>query len=391
MDLNQAKLVMLTTHLSAMECSERALCVLMQSGPGIGKSSIVKQMCRDLAKIIKQPIGLVIEMLATVESPDVRGFTTIVPSLIEGELPTTVFAIPPWYPVKHNTWVFTPDNKIYAPGEWPGEIPDVGVLFIDELGQADDAVQKPACELQLNGGVGTTVLPLNWRVVAATNRVSDRSGVMRPLMLAVNRRMLLNVTGEVGPWVKWNDSLPEDQRCHEIIVTFVQQHPTIVFRDAVPEGDEPYMTARTAVMTDRTLKALRGTEDREQNKLPMTDLAREAVAGLIGEGAAAQLFTHMRFFNEIPALSEIVEKPKSAKIPTGKDGQMVACYMLSRRVTEENASPIITYVSRMADEMQILAAGVFNGNPACQKILLGTPEYQELLQKHKDILRASES
>jgi hypothetical protein len=382
---------MLDTHLAAIQDGERAVGIVMESPPGIGKTANVFVYCHNLAVALNEPVALVQQMFATFTGPDVRGFMIPVKSQVPGELPQTVFSLPPWYPTHQNIWVVEPSGVWWKPGTWKGEMPDVGVLFLDEWGQADDEVKKPSAELIYNATVGTVELPPRWRVCAATNRTVDRSGVMREMMFIVNRRLLVKISGEVKPWIEWNDNLPEARRCHEMIVTFVQQHPSVVFRDTVPDGTDPYCTPRSLVMTDRVLKSMRSDDDKKAGRLPTTDLAREAAAGLIGEGAAAQFFVHMRFFNEIPMLADIETDPRNAILPKGKDGQMVCCYMLARQITEKNCSALVTYISRMNDEMQIMACGVFNSTAPAQKILLATKEYQALLFKHKNVLRASES
>jgi hypothetical protein len=390
-NLNDAKEILLKTHLAALESRERAVGVVLESGPGLGKTDVAGfEYPSDLCKILNKPVGMTREMLATITSADVRGFMLPIKSSVAGELPQTVFSLPPWYPTWNNVYTFVPTRdgvRIYDPGSWEDQLPDVGVLFLDELGQAEEEVKKPAAELILNGQVGTTKLPIGWRVVAATNRVGDRSGVMRELMFLVNRRLLLKISGEVKPWASW----AQDHEVHEMVITFAESHPTIAFRDSVPDGDQPFCTPRTLVMMDKTLKALRSQEDVNSNILPMSDLAREAASGLIGEGAAGQFYAHMRFFNVIPTLEEIEENPDAARLPSGKDGQMVCVYMLARRVTEENSSSVINYISRMGAEMQIAALNIFNSTPKAQKILLMTREYKSLIMRHKDVLRASET
>jgi hypothetical protein len=392
MNLQDAKEILLKTHLYAVECGERAIGTVLESPPGIGKTDVVGvEYARELCLALQKPVGVVGAMFASYESPDVRGFLIPMKSEVKGERPQSVFTLAPWFPTHQNTHVFVPGRggvvTYFKPGTYDGELPEIGFLFLDEWGQADEQVQKPAAELMYKGVVGETELPAGWRVVAATNRASDRSGVNRQLMFIVNRRLLLKITAEVKPWAEW----AQNNGIHEMIITFAESHPTVAFRDSVPDGDQPFCTPRTLVMMDKTLKALRSHEDVDNNILPMSDLAREAASGLIGEGAAGQFYAHMRFFGQMPTLEEIEEDPMEAKLPAGKDGQMVCVFMLARRVTEENSSSVINYILRMGQEMQLAALNVFNADPKAQKILLLTREYKSLIMRHKDVLRASET
>jgi hypothetical protein len=191
MDLQAAMQVMLRTHVASLGTKRRANAIALESPPGVGKSSVVQyDYCVELAREINEPVGLGIHMLATLQSVDVRGFmlpTKAVPK------PGTVFSTPPWYPVKLNTIVILPDGTIIPKGQWEHEVPRVGVCFLDEFGQAEDDTKKAAAELLLHGEVGDDRLPDGWRVIAASNRMSDRAGVLRSLTFITNRRMLLRI------------------------------------------------------------------------------------------------------------------------------------------------------------------------------------------------------
>lgn len=207
MNLNQAKQVMLRTHLAALQTGLRPNAVEMKSGPGVGKSSTVEQVCIELARAVGEPVGLVTEMLATVQSVDIRGFMLPAKSATGGL--DTVFSTPPWYPVRANTRVFAPEGQIWNKGVWNGELPRIGIVFLDEFMQAEQDTQKAAAELILNGEVGTTRLPIGWRVIAASNRMSDRAGVLRPLTFITNRRLELAIAADLPTWNDWANGLPE--------------------------------------------------------------------------------------------------------------------------------------------------------------------------------------
>src|SRR5690606_40622459 len=72
----------------------------------------------------------------------------------------------------HVTGVQTCALPISPPWAVQPNEPEVGLLFLDELGQASHDVQKPAAELLLHRQVGSYKLPPGWIVVAATNRES---------------------------------------------------------------------------------------------------------------------------------------------------------------------------------------------------------------------------
>jgi hypothetical protein len=407
MNLEQAKDILFATHLQALELGERAHGYVMQSGPGVGKTDSVFQLAERLANHLNEPVGVTVSMLAELTGPDVKGF--MMPLRNEsGGVPRTVFTCPPWYPGNENTFVVEPQKdgsvKWHGEGEWTEELPVVGLLFLDEWGQADEDVRKPAASLIHKGNVGNVHLPMTWRVVAAQNRPSDRSGVQRELMHIVNRRALLDIEADLGTWLNWADDQPAAKRPHHLTRAFARKEPGIVFRATLPDSTDPYCTARSLCAMDRDIRVLRTDEDAARDRLPMTDLSRELCASFIGKPSAAQFFTHLRFADELPDLDDILDNPGSAKVPPGKDAQMICAYMLADVVDDETAKPVFRYITRLSREMQILSVGIMTGKSDVEiadavksqaqmrrtKALVVLPEYTRWMIDNKDVLLASQ-
>lgn len=388
MNIEQAKQVMLRTHLAALAHNDRANGLYLESGPGIGKSDGVLQTAADLARELGEPVGVVVFMLATISSVDVRGF--MLPVKGAGGL-DTVFSTPPWYPTRANCIVTEPDGTVHKAGGWTGEVPRVGMVFLDEFAQAEDEVKKPAAELVYKGNVGTTELPVGWRVVAAGNRMSDRSGVMRELMFIVNRRCKLSIDPSLPAWLNWASAQPPHRRPHYLSMSFAQKNPDLVFRDAVPAGSDPFCTPRTLCLMDRDLQALRSPEDEKKDRMPLDPLAREVCAGWIGAGEAAQFYSHIRYADELPDMSDIERDPAGAKLPGTRDAQMVCGYMLAHNVTDKNASKVMKYLERLNVEMQVLAVRAVTAQQDRAKAIVNTVGFTQWLGKNKDLLIASRS
>jgi hypothetical protein len=388
LNLSSAKQVLMRTHIAAINAEYRANGMMLVSGPGVGKSDTMRQYCETLASELNEPVGLVQFFLATVSSVDVRGFMLPVKGI--GTL-DTVFSTPPWMPVKGNTEVVEPDGTWHKPGAWQGDVPRVGVLALDEFSQAEDDVKKPAAELIYKGNVGTAELPPAWRVVAAGNRMQDRSGVLRELMFLVNRRCLLNIEASLPSWIEWaNNQLPE-KRPHYLTLSFAQKNPDIVFKDEVPAGTDPFCTPRTLCLMDRDLRALRSDEDIANDRLPLDAISREVAAGWIGAGSAAQYFTHLKYADELPDIADIEKDPKKAKLPSNRDAQMVCGYMLAHNVTDKNAGNILAYINRLNVEMQVLAVRTITSQQERAKYVSNTKPFVDWLIKNKDIMVASRS
>lgn len=388
MNLKQALDTMVLTHAAALKLDVRPNAVELKSGPGVGKSSTIYDMGRVLARMLNEPVGLVVEMLATIQSVDVRGFM-IPQKHPEGGL-ATVFSTPPWYPTKANVTVFTPDGNVYLPGSWDGPIPRVGIVFLDEWGQAELDVQKAAAELVLNGRVGTFVLPTGWRVVAASNRMSDRAGVIKPLTFITNRRREVEIEAHLPTWNAWVDAQPAHLRPHHLTVSFANKEPGLVFRDAVPAGDGPFCTPRTLVLMDRELQALRTDEEIREDKLPMDNIAREVCAGWIGGAESAQYFAHIKFAEVLPDIDDVLKTPMTAKLSEDRSAQMVTAFMLVHHITSEKVvEPVMNYIARMHIDMQVLAMTTVGRQQEKAKMLQHTISYTNWMIKNKDVYIAA--
>lgn len=388
MNIEDAKTVMTRTHVAALKSNHRANGLYLESGPGIGKSDGAFQATAHLAHMMNEPAGITQFMLATISSVDVRGFMLPVKS---GDSLDTIFSTPPWFPTVANSWVVEPDGTWHRPGTWKHTLPRIGNLFLDEFAQAEEEVKKPAAELIYKGNVGTCELPLGWRVIAAGNRVSDRSGVMRELMFLVNRRCRLSIDASLPAWLDWASRQVPENRPHYLTISFAQKNPDLVFRDKVPDGTDPFATPRTLCLMDKDLMALRSDEDILHDRLPMDGIAREVCAGWIGDGTAAQFWTHLKYADQLPDIEDIEKDPAKAKLPAGKDAQMVAAYMLAHHVKEKNAAAILKYLGRMHIEMQVLAVRALTAQQERAKAVVIHPEYISWIKKNSELIYASNS
>lgn len=388
MDITSAQQVLLRTHAAAIAQNHRANGMYLESGPGIGKSDGTFQYAEALARQLDRPVGVVQFMLATISSVDVRGFMLPVKTATGLD---TIFSTPPWFPTNANVHVVEADGTWHQAGTWKNPVPDVGVLFLDEFAQAEDEIKKPAAELIYKGNVGNCVLPVGWRVVAAGNRMTDRSGVLRELMFIVNRRCKLSVDASLPSWLDWANRQPPAKRPHYLTISFAQKNPDIVFKESVPEGTDPFCTPRTLCLLDQDLAALRTQADIDKDRLPTDPIAREVAAGWIGGASAAQFFTHLKYADELPEISDILKDPGKAKLPANRDAQMVCGYMLAHNVTDKTAAPMMAYIQRLNIEMQVLAIRAITAQQDRARAIVSQPAFTTWLVKNKELIVASRS
>lgn len=342
------------------------------SGPGVGKSSAMYQGAASLSAHLKEPVGVYTMICSGLDPADVRGF--LFPLKQDDGGLAARFTRPTVFPSDWNVDVYV-DGKLVP--DYQGGVPRTGILFLDEFGQAEIEVQKPLGQLLLDKRIGEYLLPDNWVVWAASNRLEDRSGVVKPLMFLQNRRKQISIEADYSIWEDW--AMRND--VHPLIVSFAKRHPTLVFRDSIPKDPGPFTTPRSLVLCGGDLMALR-TKAHGETRLPDDHIALEVVQGWLGEGTQPTFMSHIRLANDLPEIEDVAKNPKTTKVPERIDARYVMAMTLSHHITRKNGGAFVTYVSRLDQELQILfVTNAIRRGPDA----LNVPEFQKWVQTNKDL------
>lgn len=152
-----------------------------------------------------------------------------------------------------------------------------GVLFLDELMQAQQAVQKPLADLFLNKQIGDLVLQKEVGVVAASNALTDKCGVIQ--MLEHQKNRLAHCTLEpptANEWCEWAAQNDIDAR----IIMFIRSCPDMLYRPVSNRKEDAFETPRSwHILSD----CIKDVDHVSQKKLFLV-----LVATRVGSGAAAK-------------------------------------------------------------------------------------------------------
>jgi hypothetical protein len=304
--------------------------VELLSSPGMGKSDVVEQLVGELSERDGEEWGYAELFLATQTPPDLLGY--MMPETKDfGDGPVRVssWTMPAWMMCKNGKPV-TQYKR--------------GILFLDEYGQGEADVKRASAQLLLKKALGPWQLPEGWAIVAASNRATDRSGVTKSFDFVITRRAELHVTPDLGAWNDWAHT----SGVSPTTLTFVNQHPEIVFSGEVPEKQGPTCNPRTIVMFDKVLqnytKSGRPTDTPE---------ALTMAVSLIGEAASRAYFVFLRLEDEMPKFETIIDNPEKVKVPAKPDGKMLVTYHLAHRVAPDTMEPVVKYLSRFGDEFGV--------------------------------------
>lgn len=282
--------------------------ILIKGKPGIGKSDIVAQACKDIGSelIISHPV---------VSDPtDYKGMP-----FVDG-----------------NEAKFLPFNELNKLIN--ASVPTV--FFLDDLGQAVPSVQAACMQLLLARRINEFKVSDHVTFVAATNRKEDKagvSGILEPVKSRFASIVELNVNTE--DWCEWAvaNGMP-----HELI-SFLRFRPDMLDKDTTPSKDI------VNTHSPRTVAAL----GRLQNKGLPVDLRYEAFKGAAGEGFAVEYLAYLKLYTQLPTYDDIVDNPDGINMPTDPAMLYALSGLVMSRVSATDIDKVMIFVKRFPVEIQV--------------------------------------
>ena len=305
--------------------------------PGCGKTQVVEhEIVKILSDKYGEQFGFHDSLAPTLDAPDYKGFL-----------------LPIKYPDGSAGSAFTRSPEL--PSKEYLEQHPRGIYFVDELSSAEMLTQKALAPVLLDKRFGNERLPPGWQVWAASNRMSDRAGVVRQPSHVRNRVTEINIENDALSWAVWAES----HGIHPLIIAWAKQHPHIAFVNEVPATDRPFSTARSLTRAASVLQV--GMERDADGKIVEMEIAsdplvQQAVMGDIGEGAASDLFGYLKIHDQLPTLDEIMADPKAAKCPKDLSAGWAAGQMCIHYAKGANIDKLWQYTERLPKEVQVSMA-----------------------------------
>jgi hypothetical protein len=305
--------------------------------PGGGKTSVIGNEIRaNLSAKHGEEFGFHCSIAPTLDAPDYKGF--LIPSKDADGTATSFFTRSPELP-----------SKAYLAAH------PRGLYLVDELSSAEMLTQKALASVLLNKQFGNECLPSGWQVWAASNRMSNRAGVVRQPSHVRNRVRELELENDALSWAVW----AEAHGIHPLIIAWAKQHPTIAFCNEVPATDRPFSTARSVARAANILQVgmARDADGRLTDlEIDTGGLKMQMVMGDIGEGAASDLFGFLKIWDQLPSLEEIEADPKKAKCPQDLSAGWAAGQMCIHYAKPGNIDKLWQYTERLPREVQVSMA-----------------------------------
>lgn len=281
--------------------------IMLMGAPGIGKSSIVKQICKE------KNWDLIDLRLSLLNPIDLRGL----PYLDKEK--------------REAVWL--------KPEFLPSETKTPGILFLDEINIAPVATQQAAYELLLDRKIGNYLFPDNWRIVAAGNREEDGAQVNSMPSPLANRLIHMEVAASIDDWKDWAIG-----KIDERVIAFLSFRSELLA--TLPKKEEKaFPTPRSWEFVSRTLAIY-----------PDMDEAEDIIEGTVGKGATKEFLAYISIYKDLPDIQGILEgKVKTVPTKTKANVLYALCTALVARLKKEYLDNFITYTLNLEPEFATLA------------------------------------
>lgn len=240
----------------------RKRALFLKGKSGIGKSDTVRQASAFLAKHVEGWQGVIDLRLSQMEPTDLRG----IPAPIDGK----------------TVWM--------APGFLPAEGTS-GIIFFDEITSAPPSIQAAAYQYILDRCMGEHKIPDGWMIVTAGNMQSDRGVTFQMAAPLLNRMCEIEVTTVLDDFI--NHAIPAGLKPE--IASFLKDRPEFLHKFEGKGAIEPFPSPRSWFGVSETMDLELQPQDRI-----------EVFKGDVGYEAATTFETHLRFWETLPRIDDIL-------------------------------------------------------------------------------------
>jgi len=285
--------------------------VFLWGPPGIGKSSIVKQVGAALN------LQVDVRLTSLMDPSDFLGIPTV------NEAGMTKWCPPAWVPQEGS-----------------------GILFLDELPQAHHSVQSAALQAPLERRIGDVAIAPGWRIVAAGNRVQDKAGAGHIISPLASRFVHIDLDTNGGDWQTWAEGAGIDFR----VRTFLKFRPELLMTfDPTKGWPRAFACPRTWEFVSSVI-----------NTVEKGDLA-EVLAGTVGDGPAAEFVGWLEIYRSLPDIDKLLADPRTFVPRTDSPAWMYAIVAAlgnrANTASDSDLGAMYEIAGKMSDEYS-MALGV---------------------------------
>lgn len=329
--------------------------VMLWGAPGVGKSQGVRQIGKRIEKETGKKVKVTDVRLLLFNPIDLRGIPT------SNKDRTLAIWLKPQ--------IFNMDDSKDV----------INILFLDEISAAPQSVQAAAYQITLDRTVGEHKLPDNCIVIAAGNRVTDKSVAYKMPKALANRLLHFDIQSNFDSWRKW----AIENGVNEKVVGFLSFKRDRLMSFDSSTDDLAFATPRSWELVSNILNTV---DDEEDNLIKL-------IGGVVGMGTAMELKTWLNVYKNLPNIEDIFNGkcdtvPKSTDCLFALSTSMVA-YVREHQEDIKGIINSIKYAELLPVEYSVLTLKDYLYIDEKLKIkLLKTPEYARWLNQKGAIVNA---
>lgn len=322
--------------------------VMLWGPPGVGKSQAIRQIAKDIKKKTGKETKITDVRLLLFNPIDLRGIPTANAD--------KTLAI--W--LKPQIFQMDPDENI------------VNILFLDEISAAPQSVQAAAYQITLDRVVGEHKLPDNCIIIAAGNRVTDKSVSFKMPKALANRLMHIEVEGSFESWLNWAVRSGINPK----VIGFLSFRSDKLFGFDPKSDNLAFATPRSWEMVSNLLN----------NVCDDVNTLYPLISGLIGTGLAIEFRSWCSTKFKLPSTEDIF-MGRITKVPDSTDVlyavvSSMTAYAKEHKDDTQLIGNSLNYASNFpADFISLLMENYENIEENYKQVLMTIPEYYDLSQK----------
>lgn len=289
--------------------------IVLTSGPGIGKTSIVEQVCEDMGYQLKTTYSVYWDITDPKGLPMPSKSKTFAEFLPFGEVKEILDATEPT------------------------------VWFFDDFMQTSEEVQAALMPLFLKRTIGGRKIPDCVHLALAGNRVDDGSAV-NPMLEALKNRMaaFVRVDANIHDWTAWAMTIG---KVSPILISFLRMKPNYLYDLVVTSDMVGSATPRSWKDVDEWFQA---QSDKKLQLKP--EIFEETIGSIVGEDKASEFVAFMQMYKTLNILDQCLMNPETVNLPKKADELYALSSGISSHVTAVTFPNVIKLATRLFAEDQ---------------------------------------
>lgn len=253
----------------------------------------------------------------------------------------------------------------------------INILFLDEISAAPQSVQAAAYQITLDRTVGEHKLPDNCIVIAAGNRLTDKSVAYRMPKALANRLMHLEILTDMDSWRNW----AVRRGINDKVIGFLSFKPDRLMAFDASADDLAFATPRAWEAVSNLMESTGGSIEE----------LFTLIAGIVGSGTAAELRTWSKIYDKLPDVAGIFAGTEHS-VPRGTDALYALVSSMSKYASEhredmDGIANSIKYAEQLPpDYSMVLMQDYMNIEKDYQKRLMEIPEFVKWMRSKGALL-----